>query len=149
MTLKFFVPGTPQGQPRAKATRRGGFVRMYTPGSSDGWRNEVSKWARSEWVTWNLHSDALEGPLKVSLTFHMKRPKSHFTKKGLRRDAPSWHASKPDRDNLEKLVLDAITKIGIWKDDNQVCCGEVQKIYTPIGAQDGCWISITDNIASP
>ena len=47
----------------------------------------------------------------------------------LRDDAPYWHTKKPDRDNLEKAVLDVLTQLGMWGDDCQVCGGEVLKRY--------------------
>lgn len=41
----------------------------------------------------------------------------------------SYCTKIPDRDNLEKMVSDAINKTGIWEDDSQVCGGEVKKIW--------------------
>lgn len=37
-----------------------------------------------------------------------------------------WHIKKPDRDNLDKAVLDALTGI-FWHDDCQVCSGTIEK----------------------
>ncbi len=38
--------------------------------------------------------------------------------------------SKPDRDNLEKLVLDAFTRSGRWwRDDSQIVDGRSRKVY--------------------
>jgi Holliday junction resolvase RusA-like endonuclease len=40
------------------------------------------------------------------------------------------HTQKPDKDNLEKAVMDALTSIGIWKDDCQVYGGITEKYWT-------------------
>ena len=66
----------------------------------------------------------LTGPLRCDLTFVMPRPKSMIWKT---REMPrAFHASKPDRDNLDKAVMDALKGIA-WIDDAQVCQGEIQK----------------------
>jgi len=76
---------------------------------------------------------------------YFKRPKSHFyTGKRsdvLRPDAPNFHTSKPDRDNLDKAILDALTNAGIWKDDAQVCAGIITKSYVQFIA--GANVTIT------
>jgi Holliday junction resolvase RusA-like endonuclease len=59
----------------------------------------------------------------------MPRPKSHYNRHGLKLDAPTFHTGKPDRDNVEKGILDALTALGMWEDDGQVCQGSVDKIY--------------------
>jgi hypothetical protein len=47
------------------------------------------------------------------------------------------HGAKPDLDNLQKAVMDAITNVGIWKDDALVFKVEAEKWYCAdnIGAQ--------------
>ena len=58
----------------------------------------------------------------------------------LRGDAPKRHIVKPDRDNLVKSCLDALTTLGMWRDDCQVCDGETRKIY--VEENPGAWIRI-------
>ena len=97
-------------------------------------------------LAWQASEDNIprpfEGPLSVSLTFFFPRPKGHYNKKGLKATAPKWHTTKPDRDNADKAVLDALTNLGIWADDKQVCCGWIRKMYTDTSA--GCQIEITE-----
>ena len=38
------------------------------------------------------------------------------------------HHVKPDRDNLDKVVLDALTGL-LWRDDCQVSDGRLTKMY--------------------
>jgi Holliday junction resolvase RusA-like endonuclease len=58
----------------------------------------------------------------VAMVFDFNRPKSHLNKSGkLNPKAPVVKISKPDCDNLAKLILDRITRCGkIWRDDAQV-----------------------------
>lgn len=83
-----------------------------------------------------------EGPLCVNVSIYFPRPKAHSNKKGLKPDAPRFHTSKPDRDNCDKAILDALTNLGIWKDDSQVAEGTIRKLYAPAGFQTGAWIEV-------
>lgn len=65
------------------------------------------------------------GPLHMDLTFYMPLPKSLCKRK-----KTVWHHTTPDLDNLEKFLLDTITKTGvIWRDDRLVSSMSVKKIY--------------------
>lgn len=71
-------------------------------------------------------------PLRVDITFYFARPKNHFrTGKFagiLKPNAPTWHISRPDRDNLDKLILDALSG-KFWINDSIVCDGRLRKFY--------------------
>lgn len=69
----------------------------------------------------------LEGPLKADVTFVLARPKGK--KKGAREYAPV----RPDRDNLIKPVMDALTSSEWWLDDAQVVTGDITKVYGATG----------------
>ncbi len=71
----------------------------------------------------------LTGPLDVTVTFWLPRPKSHSTAKGLRADAPKWVAKRPDADKLARCFLDALTGI-VFGDDAQIARLLVEKKYT-------------------
>ena len=43
-----------------------------------------------------------------------------------------WKTSKPDTDNLQKLLKDCMTDCGYWKDDAQVVSEIVQKFYCDV-----------------
>jgi len=138
------VRGTPKGQPRPRAFSRGGKAAVYDPGTAEGWKSCVAVAVR-EWA------DAkLEGALSVTLTFFMPRPKKHFTTSGqLKAGAPCYlYANKPDADNLAKAVLDALTALRVWGDDDQVVELIVRKYWESDrnGKQanpPGCIIRIT------
>lgn len=107
--ISFTVLTAPQGQPRARQGR-------------GKWYQPITLFYEAcQWAARAMRPRApYEGPLRVDITFVMPRPKS----------APSWkrwHTATPDRDNLDKAVLDAMKKAGWFKDDAQVCAGQIIK----------------------
>jgi Holliday junction resolvase RusA-like endonuclease len=40
-----------------------------------------------------------------------------------------WRSTKPDTDNLQKLLKDCMTKVGFWKDDAQVASEICEKFW--------------------
>lgn len=125
ISIEFNVWGIPKAQPRAKPCIRGKRAGVYDPGTANDWKSMVRAAAREQW-----NGQAFAGPVVVYVRFFMPRPKSHFNKKGLKVDAPHFVTSKPDLDNLEKSLLDALTNLGMWRDDAQVAWVDKQKIYT-------------------
>jgi len=140
-TIVFTVAGIPKGQPRARAFYKPGLgVRMYDAGQAEGWKGEVALAARLF-----VPATPITGPVSVDIALRFPRPKSHYrTGKHageLRPDAPIWHTAKPDRDNAEKAILDCLTRLAIWRDDAQVCCGQVTKRWH---TQGGATITISE-----
>lgn len=69
----------------------------------------------------------LEGPLAVLLTFGWLTPKSWSKRRRLSPEA-FWKASRPDIDNLAKLVNDALNGI-VWADDALIVHQTINKTY--------------------
>ena len=44
----------------------------------------------------------------------------------------AWRITRPDTDNLQKLLKDCMTASGFWRDDAQVCREEVTKRWIRI-----------------
>ena len=135
MTIAFTVEGEPKAQPRPRAFARkmgGKFVaRVFDAGTAENWKSLIAYAAKP-----HRPPSPLSGPVRLDATFVFARPKSHYIgnkpERGLRADAPRWHTQKPDRDNLDKALLDALTQLGcFWHDDSQVCAGEIVKEYGP------------------
>lgn len=125
MSLSFYVSGTPVGQPRPRACIRGRHAGMYDPGTADAWKAAVAAAAKAAW-----DGRQFTGPVKLTLGVWMPRPKSHLRSNGeLKPSAPRWHISKPDLDNIEKAIKDAISTAGVWKDDCLVCAVGKTKMY--------------------
>lgn len=115
MRIEFTVPGVPVAQPRAKATGRGPFIRMYTPGKKVGpYKDAVRlafKAARGVWDASAVFSVQIEAvfPRTKDITWKTKpMPRVRHTA-----------CSRNDCDNIAKSALDALTKFA-WHDDSQV-----------------------------
>ena len=50
--------------------------------------------------------------------------------KGKRHKHNEWRITKPDTDNLDKLLKDCMTQVGFWKDDAQVVKELVEKRWS-------------------
>lgn len=120
LCLSIHVPAIPVAQPRPKATRINGFTRVYNPkGPVDAFKATVRMAVQQAY-----QGPPIESPLSVSIIFVFPRTKDLIWK---RRPMPRVrHAKKPDRDNCDKAVLDALNKL-IWLDDSQVCAGSIEK----------------------
>ena len=73
------------------------------------------------------------GAVSLSTIWLFPRGKSH--KHG------EWRVTKPDTDNLQKLLKDCMTRCGYWKDDAQVVRESVEKRWSDEPA--GIYIEIT------
>jgi Holliday junction resolvase RusA-like endonuclease len=144
--MNTFIFGDPKGQPRARAfARKMGakhVARMYDSDVADAWKRAVDIGIERELKA----AGALDpvGAFECKLTFFFRRPKSHYGKGGhVKASAPVCHVSKPDADNLAKLVLDRITRGGrIWRDDSQVALLRVDKFWAITDARIGVYVSV-------
>lgn len=141
--VSFFVKGKPQpaGSKRAFVIKKAGaytgraIVTDANPKARD-WKIDVQHEAQC-WVSepWNC-------PIRLSLTFTMQRPKSHYrtgqNSHLQKQSAPLYPASKPDATKLCRGVEDAMTGIA-WVDDAQIVTQHVRKRY---GGQQGVLVEI-------
>ena len=67
----------------------------------------------------NRPDTPLEGPLALAVVWLFPKGKGH--KHG------EWRITKPDTDNLQKLLKDCMTRCGFWHDDAQVVWESVEK----------------------
>lgn len=138
--IEFFVPGEPKAQPRVKAFCRGKHAGIYTPGTADNWKLQIS-------IAWDKAKPddfvRFETPVELKVVFWMPRPKYHYGKNGLKETAPKWFEKKPDFDNLAKAVMDQLTQCGVWHDDCLVCRAIVEKRYSG-AATNGALIAIKE-----
>lgn len=144
-SINIFVAGLPVAQPRPRAVSFRGHARMYSPGTSNEWKACVIRDLKQYAGTF------LAGvPLRCDLTFYLPRPAGHYgTGKNagvVKASAPTRPTGKPDRDNLDKAVCDAITASGLWADDSQVTDGRIRKRYAGLDRSTGCNITITEDV---
>jgi Holliday junction resolvase RusA-like endonuclease len=125
--LNIFIPGLPKAQPRPRAFARnmggGKFAaRVYDAGTAEGWKSCIAAALADK-----RPSVPHEGALRLDARFLMPRPKCLMRKNDPAGLIP--HTSKPDRDNLDKAVMDTLTQIGFVRDDCIVCSGLIEKFY--------------------
>lgn len=142
MTLTMRWHGVVKGQPRARATRAGGFVRMWTPDTADGMKAGLAAEAIRQMQACGWRRD-YDGPVSVKITAIMARPQAHFLRGTLRENAPKRHGQKPDIDNIAKAVLDAMTKARVWHDDAQVDWFAVYRRWAWHGDPPGLIVEVT------
>lgn len=115
--VSFVVPGEPRGKARARVVRTG---HAYTPRETLLAENEIKHYARAAGVK------ILEGAVYLQVDAHYVVPRSWPKKKA---GAARWKTSKPDVDNIVKLVKDALNGVA-WDDDAQVAVVHACKQYS-------------------
>ena len=133
ISLKIPLRPTPKGRPRTAV--RGGRAVIYTPETTAKFEKAVAQYARLQ------VQNMLTGPLTAILEFHFIPPKSWSKKK---KSAAFDHAIKPDLDNLEKSVLDALEGI-CFENDSQICRKSSSKRY---GSTDQIIVTILSQTAN-
>ncbi len=63
-----------------------------------------------------------------------------FPRTGSRMDG-EYKTTKPDTDNLQKLLKDCMTAVGFWKDDAQVASEIVEKFWADVS---GIYVSVKE-----
>lgn len=130
------VSGIPKGQPRPRAFAVGGKARVYDPGTAENWKSQIALAFR------DYNEQPIEGPVAMAVSFYMPRPKRLMRIKDP--DCIIPHTSKPDIDNLLKAVMDALTTIGVWRDDTQVVELTTWKYYCEKNGTPGAMIAIKE-----
>jgi Holliday junction resolvase RusA-like endonuclease len=110
----FEVPGDPVPKARARTVRKGGRTWSFTPKRVAAWERTIREEAAKHF------NEPMEGPVMISLIFHMARPGS--------RRKEVYVSTTPDLDNLEKAVLDALNGVA-YEDDRFVVAKNAQKRY--------------------
>lgn len=82
----------------------------------------------------NRPDNPIEGAVALSVIWLFPKGKSH--KNG------EWRTTRPDTDNLQKLLKDCMTKCGFWKDDAQVVSERVEKRWSD--EPTGIYVEITE-----
>ena len=125
MEIEITVPSVPVAMPRQRFrtvnTANRSFVQNYTPV-----KHPVQDFKATIRLAFAAayQGSPLSGPLRCDLVFVMPRPQSMVWK--TRKMPRDFHAKKPDRDNLDKAVMDALKGLA-WNDDAQICQGSIEK----------------------
>lgn len=108
--LTFTVPGEPRGWARARTSG----ARFFTDSKTRSEKQAVAAWA--------IEAGAVmtDGPVLLSIRAYVGIPKSASKKRqAAMRDGAELPCKKPDFDNIQKLIGDALTGV-VWRDDVQV-----------------------------
>jgi Holliday junction resolvase RusA-like endonuclease len=149
MKETFYVIGEPRAKPRPRVgwrrNAKGNVRGMYQPKSADGWRYPlVVAFAKlCEKI------GPISKPVEISAIYYFERPGYHYCKrkafKVLSPNAPIYNSKKPDRDNLDKCLLDAAVESGFLEDDDLVVTGKIEKRYATF-EPPGAMITVTDEL---
>ena len=128
---EFFLPMIPpkvtNQMHRIIADPRGHRPRFYDP-------PELAE-ARAKFLSHlSVHAPAekLSGPVRLLVIWC-------FPAEGKHRHG-EFKTSKPDTDNLDKLLKDCMTRVGFWKDDAQVAREIIEKMWSN---QPGIFIKVS------
>lgn len=107
MSITIFLDGSPVPQPRHRSGRGRHYLNADNP--VIGYKDALTVRAREA-----MRGPRMIGPVAIQIVFVFERPKSYP-----RSDSLTWHAVKPDFDNCEKSVLDALKGV-VYTDDSQI-----------------------------
>ena len=138
------IIGSPKPKNKKRARWVDGKPKIYPDQSHVPWSVRVIDAVNKA----NMEGRRELGTFQVDCEWRLRRPDNHFrTIKGqksnvLKDNAPVYVRTRPDRDNLDKANLDALTESGIWRDDSQAATGWLERRYCNVGEAPGCNIVI-------
>ncbi|MDQ3230809.1 MAG: RusA family crossover junction endodeoxyribonuclease [Pseudobdellovibrionaceae bacterium] len=111
--LNFTISIEPQGKKVPRITRNGNFKDPQTRAAMEAIADSVRR---------QYQGQPLDCPLRILITAWRTRPKS--------KKHEVWADTKPDYDNIEKLIGDALEGI-LWVNDSRIVDGRCLKKYAP------------------
>ena len=128
---EFEILGDPMGKGRPKFRSVGKYVQTYTPKETMSYESKVIFSYKTSKNPIYFETKELE----VDIIAYFKLQKSHYGKKGINKSGIEKltgivnPTSKPDCDNIAKIVLDALNGIA-YHDDSQITKLNVLKRYS-------------------
>ena len=122
--IEFSIPGAPVPKGRPRHTMKG---ITYTPSKTREAEADFISLAR-------VHAPdgpPPEHPVRLNVIFYFPIPKSKPMWMKHIMGGDCWqHISRPDVDNLLKMCMDSMTRLGFWKDDSFVYSITTEKYYS-------------------
>lgn len=125
--IRFTVHGQPVGKGRPRFSKRGRFVSAYTPKATKDYEALVRASAAESGVIAPL---SFLKPVRVRISAYRQIPKS-WTKKKRAEMEDQLCVTKPDADNLLKIIMDAVFEddacvalcscVKLWSSEPRVC----------------------------
>ena len=147
-TIKFIIPGEPKAQQRHRSAIRqrkgktgikvrlegGKIVTLFEKSDFFIHNYDLSSQDKADFARMVVPPDRpLLGPLRVDLFLFYGYLKGHYRTGRysdlLKDSAPLWKETRPDKDNAEKFVFDALNGF-LWHDDSQICAGGTIQQYS-------------------
>lgn len=126
MTFKFTIIGKPFGKQRPKATIRGKHAGVYTPKETTSYENLVVAMFRQAYPK----AKPIEGEVRATIVAFYPIPSSASKKKKeLMKEHKIRPMVKPDGDNIEKIIYDALNGIA-YTDDSHITAMSFAKYYS-------------------
>ena len=111
------IPPTATAQEKQVTVRNGKPV-MYEPAELKAVRQKLL-----DSLAQHSPEEPFEGPIELVADWCFKGSPAHDGQ---------WKTTRPDTDNLQKMLKDCMTKAGFWKDDALVCREIVQKFWAVV-----------------
>jgi Holliday junction resolvase RusA-like endonuclease len=118
------IPGPPYPKKRHRHATIRGKTRPFNPATNERFESVVRQIAAPHFP------GPLTGPVRVDIVAVFAPPRS-WSKRKVAEHMHRPHTQKPDRDNLEKAVLDGLNRIA-FADDAQVADGRTRKVWGPV-----------------
>ena len=122
MRVTFEIPGKPFAKQRPRFSRKSG--QAYTPKATESYESLVRAKALP------LFPKPLIGPVIVEI-IAIFEPAASWSKKRRAEAMCRPHTQRPDRDNIEKAILDGLNRVA-FEDDAQVFDGRTTKCWGPV-----------------
>ena len=125
--MKIIIDGPAVGKGRPRASSIGGKARLYTPKQTRDYETHIKALAHAAM----FGKAPADGPLQAEIWIMVAPPSSMSKKKQrMAMEGDLLPTSKPDVDNVSKIVLDALNGIA-YLDDKQVTDLIVRRRYAP------------------
>jgi Holliday junction resolvase RusA-like endonuclease len=135
MRLEFFLQGKVRGKERPRFAK-GGYA--YTPNNTREYEEKVKNAYRLHFGDTKIQGNV---PLKLELEIGMLIPKSRPTKEKEMLLQNKYAVKKPDIDNIEKIVTDALNEVA-YEDDVQICVVIKSRYWVLTESEEGVKIII-------
>lgn len=127
MSVLLRIDGRPVPQPRHRVGRSGAYLPDDHP--VHGWKAAVAAAARVAW-----RHGPLADPFHLDFLFVMPLAAAGPTR--------VYAGTRPDIDNLNKAVMDALTGV-VYEDDSQVVSVRASKVFARLGERPHALVRVT------
>ena len=124
--IKMTIHMVPVAKGRPKFARRGNFVTAYTPKKTLAAESNILAQAIAY-----KPAEPFQNRVSMQITFFMPIPAGMKKSERALADVEDMiHTKKPDKDNLEKNLWDALNGV-FWRDDSIIWKSTSEKRYSP------------------